>query len=91
MVHFKTEFKPNKCLEEGAMPKCAECNDTGIIDTGNNDLPCDCPAGATALFSVTGMGRTLKNLTGAEVQRHFLFENPFRGYLSIKRSKSYRA
>ena len=23
---------------------CKKCNDTGVIDTGNNDLPCDCVA-----------------------------------------------
>ncbi|MBI4021934.1 MAG: hypothetical protein HY372_01120 [Candidatus Andersenbacteria bacterium] len=52
------------------MPKCEKCNDTGVIETGNNDLPCDCPAGDTALFNnawVKG-GPT----TGAEVKRHFL-------------------
>jgi ASC-1-like (ASCH) protein len=37
------------------MPNCEKCNDTGIYETGNNDLPCDCPAGATALFNVTGV------------------------------------
>ena len=51
------------------MPKCKECNDTGVIDTGNNDLPCDCPAGATAQFNVAGVSGPV---TGAEVKRHFL-------------------
>lgn len=33
---------------------CVRCKDTGVIDTGNNDLPCDCAHGDTALFNVTG-------------------------------------
>lgn len=46
---------------------CAKCRDTGVWDTGNNDLPCDCPAGATAEFNVaTASG--LRTLTGAELR-----------------------
>lgn len=31
---------------------CKKCNDTGVWETGNNDLPCEeCPLGATAIFS----------------------------------------
>jgi hypothetical protein len=33
------------------MPNCEDCKDTGVIETGNNDLPCHCPAGRTALFN----------------------------------------
>ncbi|MEK7173257.1 MAG: hypothetical protein AAB740_04785, partial [Patescibacteria group bacterium] len=35
--------------------KCTKCNDTGVIETGNNDLPCDCPAGDEALFNEMGV------------------------------------
>ncbi len=35
---------------------CPECNDSGVIETGNNDLPCDCPAGDRAKFNVAGRG-----------------------------------
>jgi len=45
-------------------PKCEKCNDTGVIETGNNDLPCDCPAGDTAIFTVAGEGQ----LTGKELR-----------------------
>ena len=55
------------------MPKCIKCNDAGVIETGNNDLPCDCPAGATALFNTAGVEGPV---TGAEVQRHFLNDSP---------------
>jgi hypothetical protein len=55
------------------MPKCKECNDTGVIETGNNDLPCDCPAGANARFNVAGVDGPV---TGAEVRRHFLNGSP---------------
>ncbi len=37
--------------------KCPECNDTGVVETGNNDLPCDCPAGDDAVFNVAGRGQ----------------------------------
>ncbi|MDD5008557.1 MAG: hypothetical protein PHC68_09215 [Syntrophorhabdaceae bacterium] len=49
--------------------KCKKCNDTGVEDTGNNDLPCDCPAGETALFNLCGVEGPV---TGAEVKKHFL-------------------
>ncbi len=55
------------------MPKCVKCNDTGSIDTGNNDLPCDCPAGDTALFNTTGVEGPV---TGAELKRHFFNGSP---------------
>jgi len=35
-----------------AYPKtCKRCKDTGTIETGNNDLPCDCVAGDHAMFN----------------------------------------
>ncbi|MBI4121302.1 MAG: hypothetical protein HY457_03550 [Parcubacteria group bacterium] len=55
------------------MPKCIECGDTGVIETGNNDLPCDCPAGATALFNQAGVDGPV---TGAELRRHFFNGSP---------------
>lgn len=54
-------------------PKCTTCNDTGAIETGNNDMPCDCPAGATALFSQAGVKGPV---TGAEIRRHFQNDSP---------------
>jgi hypothetical protein len=50
------------------MSGCKKCNNTGVIETGNNDLPCDCPAGETALFNHAGV---IGPVTGAELQRHF--------------------
>lgn len=38
------------------MPNCSKCNDTGVIETGNNDLPCSCPAGGKALFNTADSG-----------------------------------
>lgn len=46
--------------------KCSKCNDTGVWETGNNDLPCDCPAGKTAVFNVAGCPTPL---TGAQIKR----------------------
>ncbi len=48
---------------------CPKCNDTGVIETGNNDLPCDCPAADTVLFNQAGVNGPV---TGSEVKRHFL-------------------
>jgi hypothetical protein len=53
--------------------KCEKCNDTGVYETGNNDLPCDCPAGDAALFNRSGV---LGAVTGAEIKRHFLNGSP---------------
>ena len=53
--------------------ECPRCGGTGIYETGNNDLPCDCPAGAKALFNVAGV---VGQVTGEEVRRHFLNGSP---------------
>lgn len=55
------------------MPKCGKCNDTGVYETGNNDLPCDCEAGKTALFNHAGVDGPI---TGTEMRRHFLNGSP---------------
>ena len=55
------------------MSKCNKCNDTGVDETGNNDLPCDCPAGKTALFNIAGVQGPV---TGEEMQKHFLNDSP---------------
>jgi hypothetical protein len=52
---------------------CPTCNGTGIEDTGNNELPCHCPAGKTARFSVAGVNGSV---TGEEVTRHLLNNSP---------------
>lgn len=55
-------------------PVCSKCKGTGVIDTGNNDLACDCDAGDTTLFNsafVTG-----GPITGAEMKRHFYNDSP---------------
>jgi hypothetical protein len=52
---------------------CKKCNDTGTIETGNNDLPCDCPAGETALFNLAGV---IGQVAGKEIRRHFLNSSP---------------
>lgn len=52
---------------------CPKCHDTGVIETGNNDLPCDCPAGDTALFNQAGVAGPV---TGTEIRQHFLNGSP---------------
>ena len=50
-----------KLLDEKIEEHCPLCNDTGVIETGNNDLPCKCPKGDTAEFNDADYGR----VTGA--------------------------
>lgn len=45
---------------------CPECRDTGVIETGSNDLPCDCPAGDRAVFN-TCDGR----VSGKEIKKEW--------------------
>ena len=52
---------------------CEKCKNIGIIVTGNNDLPCDCPAGNKALFNQCGVKGPV---TGAELRRHFFNGSP---------------
>lgn len=59
-------------MSDAKVPRCAQCNDTGVIETGNNDLPCSCPASDKAEFNVGADGP----VTGAEVRRHFLNGSP---------------
>lgn len=67
MIRANTGRKPYEppTVTTTAPPRCATCNGTGVIDTGNNDLPCDCPAGDVAMFNVAGLGR----VTGAQLKR----------------------
>ena len=53
--------------------ECPKCKNIGIIEAGDNDLPCDCPAGDAALFNEAGIDGLV---TGAEVKRHFLNNSP---------------
>jgi len=39
-------------------PSCRKCGGSGVIETGNNDLPCECPAGDHALFNTGGATKT---------------------------------
>ncbi len=55
------------------MANCSKCDDTGVIETGNNDLPCNCPAGETAQFNTAGVEGPV---TGAEMRRHFFNGSP---------------
>lgn len=48
--------------------QCQTCNDTGVEETGSNDLPCACPAGDTAKFSVCTRGG-VKEFTGGQLKR----------------------
>jgi len=41
---------------------CARCKGTGIIETGNNDMPCECPAGDEALFNTVDGLKTGKEI-----------------------------
>ncbi|PIZ98913.1 MAG: hypothetical protein COX77_03115 [Candidatus Komeilibacteria bacterium CG_4_10_14_0_2_um_filter_37_10] len=52
---------------------CNKCLGSGVIETGSNDLPCDCSKGNTALFNQAGVDGPV---TGAEIKKHFLNNSP---------------
>lgn len=62
--------------EKKTNPDCKLCGDTGVWETGNNDLPCpECPKGSSAVFNVcTRDGH--KKVTGEQVRRHYLNGSP---------------
>lgn len=62
-----------------ADPYCLDCNDTGVIETGNNDFPCSCPAGDKAIFNDAQRGR----VTGKELKEEYeeLRKAPLPDYL----------
>jgi len=60
----RVELPAGTVLREA--PLCPRCNGTGSIETGNNDLPCDCPAGARAWFNVATKGGS-RPKQGAEI------------------------
>ena len=39
---------------------CDDCGGTGVIETGNNDLPCKCQAGDLAMFNVAGRSQPVQ-------------------------------
>ena len=45
---------------------CMRCGGTGVVETGNNDRPCDCDAGDKAIFNVAGRGAVLGHQLKAE-------------------------
>ena len=49
------------------------CGGTGVVETGSNDLPCECPAGDVALFNQCGI---IGPITGKQMRRHFLNNSP---------------
>lgn len=61
------------------MAPCKECNGTGMDDSGNNDMPCDCQAGDTAIFNVAGRGQ----VSGATLKKEWedLRKAPLPDYL----------
>lgn len=61
---WRVRAKPEPSVMEPRPFRCVRCCDTGVIETGNNDLPCDCAAGDKALFSIGGV-----SLTGNDVWR----------------------
>ena len=55
------------------MANCNRCNDTGVIDTGNNELPCTCTKRDSAMFNVAGVSQPVN---GVAVRKHYLNNSP---------------
>ena len=57
-------------------PICSKCNDTGVIVTGNNDLPCTCPAGNTAKFNTYNfVTQKTETVSGDVVKKELLYNS----------------
>lgn len=50
---------------------CNECGGTGVIETGNNDLPCKCFAGDMAMFNVAGRGQVQGHILKKEMKKTY--------------------
>lgn len=62
-VETKLNVRP---IKPGTVIKCTQCDDTGVIETGNNDLPCtNCTAGRDVVFNTCD-----GPMTGAEAIKH---------------------
>jgi hypothetical protein len=46
--------------------RCPDCDGRGIVETGNNDLPCQCPAGDDVKINVAGRGLVKGSVLKAE-------------------------
>lgn len=51
---------------------CLRCYDSGVYETGNNDFPCSCPAGDTAVFSDGSTGKQLRQANGGTFLTDFV-------------------
>lgn len=54
-----------------AVPVCGKCRN-GVIETGNNDLPCDCPLGDTARFNTVDSAGRGVTISGAALRQTFV-------------------
>lgn len=52
---------------------CDGCSDTGVVETGSNDMPCPCKRGMRTRFIIAGVEG---EVSGEEVIRHFLRSSP---------------
>lgn len=57
-------------------PLCMNCSDSGVVESGNNDFPCHCPAGDKAKFNVSGRGQ----VTGSELKKEYEERRNWRSY-----------
>jgi hypothetical protein len=56
--------------------KCSKCNDTGVIVTGNNDLPCTCEAGDTARFNSWNSDKQMtETVSGAQLKKELNYNS----------------
>jgi len=59
--------KPEGRFAIGVEQKCSHCNDSGVIETGNNDLACEhCPKGQGAVFNTMDGRQTGEQILLAE-------------------------
>jgi hypothetical protein len=69
----KIQLNAGWSVSQQPKSQCDKCHGSGVWETGNNDIPCSCPAGKKALFNVAGIEGIV---TGEEMERHLLNDSP---------------
>ncbi len=65
----KFNTPPKNIQTKEVKMSCPLCHDTGVIETGNNDMPCSCPAGDKATFNVAGINGPISGLELKKMDR----------------------
>jgi len=74
----KTSAQDDQKIEEvlAKFDYCEQCRNTGVVETGNNDLPCSCIWGDKAVFNMGNeklTGKEIKEIYSTLKKKYFFF------------------